>query len=80
MNDRSGVIWWYKRHNELQSVWFLASKTFLYGVNLAGKAITEHLNEGKEDFFVKQFYFQIKTKSLIHMQTPSTSRKMLGTN
>jgi len=46
VNDRSGVIWWYKRHNELQSVWFLASKTFLYGVNLAGKAITEHLHEG----------------------------------
>jgi hypothetical protein len=46
VSDRSGVIWWVKKHNQLQSVWFMASKTFLFGTNLSGKNLTEILHEG----------------------------------
>ena len=47
VSDRSGVIWWVKKHNQLQSVWFMASKTFLFGTNLSGKNLTEILHEGE---------------------------------
>jgi hypothetical protein len=42
-----GVIWWVKKPNQFQSVWFMASKTFLFGTNLSGKNITDILHEGE---------------------------------
>lgn len=47
INDKTGVIWWLKSANHLQSVWFDARQTFLYGSNLADKNLLEVFNEGK---------------------------------
>ena len=48
VSDRSGVIWWVKRPNQFQSVWFMASKTFLFGTNLTGRNLNEILHEGNK--------------------------------
>ena len=48
ISDRSGVIWWVKRPNQFQSVWFMASKTFLFGTNLTGRNLNEILHEGNK--------------------------------
>ena len=50
VTDRSGVIWWVKRPNQFESVWFMAAKTFLFGTNLTGRNLNEILHEGKNFF------------------------------
>ncbi len=46
VNDKAGIIWWLKAPNHLQSVWFEARRTFLYGVNLADKSLLDIFKEG----------------------------------
>lgn len=46
INDKNGIIWWLKSANHLQSVWFDARQTFVYGTNLADKNLIEIFNEG----------------------------------
>eukprot|EP00094_Tigriopus_californicus_P003684 TCALIF_03545-PA protein Name:"Protein of unknown function" AED:0.28 eAED:0.28 QI:0/0.5/0.33/1/1/1/3/1431/375 len=41
INDKSGVIWWLKNGSCIQSVWFEAKQTFLYGSNLADKSLQQ---------------------------------------
>lgn len=41
INDKSGVIWWLKSGSCIQSVWFEAKQTFLYGSNLADKSLLQ---------------------------------------
>ena len=50
INDKSGIIWWLKSSNHLQSVWFESKQTFLYGTNLADKNLLEIFNEGAFSF------------------------------
>lgn len=46
VNDKAGVIWWVKSHNQFHSVWFTSNKTFLFGNNLANKNLSSILKEG----------------------------------
>ena len=52
VNDKAGVIWWVKSHNQFHSVWFTSNKTFLFGTNLANKSLSEILKEGKTEYKV----------------------------
>ena len=46
ITEKTGIVWWLKSKNNFQSVWFEASKTFLYGANLADKNLYEVFKEG----------------------------------
>lgn len=47
VNDKSGIIWWLKSSNHLQSVWFEAKQTFLFGTNLSDKNLLDIFKEGE---------------------------------
>jgi len=46
VNEKAGVIWWVKSHNQFHSVWFTSNKTFLFGTNLANKNLSDIFSEG----------------------------------
>ena len=48
INDKAGIVWWLKSSNHLQSVWFEARQTFLYGSNLADKNLLDIFKEGEQ--------------------------------
>ena len=47
INEKTGIIWWTRSRNNLQSVLFEAKKTFLYGENLADKRLLDIFQEGE---------------------------------
>lgn len=46
--ERSGVLWWTKKRNHWQSVWFDSKKAFLFGRNLADQNLFDVLAEGNK--------------------------------
>jgi hypothetical protein len=47
LNEKSGIVWWLKTSNNLQSVWFEAKQSFMYGCNLADKNLFDVFKEGE---------------------------------
>lgn len=48
VSANAGVIWWVRRSNHFESVWFEGCKLFKYGENLANKKLSECIREGKK--------------------------------
>jgi len=46
VNEKAGVIWWVKSHNQFHTVWFTSNKTFLFGDNLASTSLSDVFKEG----------------------------------
>jgi hypothetical protein len=47
VSENTGILWWVRRSNHYESVWFHASKTFKNGSNLAETRLPDALKEGK---------------------------------
>ena len=56
ISERSGVIWWLKGPNHLQSVWFEAKQAFLLGDNLADKNLYKVFKEGESNAALLYYY------------------------
>lgn len=54
ISEKSGVIWWLKSPNHLQSVWFESKQAFLLGENLADKNIYQVFKEGDPVVFLAE--------------------------
>lgn len=48
VNESTGIIWWVRKPNFYNSVWFHAQKTFKYGFNLHDKSLKDFVREGKK--------------------------------
>jgi len=46
INDNSGIIWWFKAPNHLQSVYVSNRHIFFFGANLAEKNLLDLFKEG----------------------------------
>ncbi len=47
ISETTGLLFWYRRQNILESVFFTGNKTFKFGTNLGKKSLLTSLNEGK---------------------------------
>jgi len=54
VDDKSGILWWFKAKNHLQSVWFERKRCFLFGANLAEKNLRNVFKEGDPVTFVAE--------------------------